>query len=54
MHWTSTGFAQDQHWVRTGSATDQHWINTRAALGFPLATEALRIEALDRIQAEAK
>jgi len=41
--------------VRTlARAVAKAYFNTRAALGFPLATEALRIEALDRIQAEAK
>jgi glycyl-tRNA synthetase alpha chain len=41
--------------VRTlARAVAKAYFNTRAALGFPLATEALRIEALDRIQAEVK
>ena len=41
--------------VRTlARAVAKAYFNTRAALGFPLATEALRIEALNRIQAEAK
>ena len=41
--------------VRTlARAVAKAYFNTRAALGFPLAAEALRIEALDRIQAEAK
>jgi len=41
--------------VRTlARAVAKAYFNTRASLGFPLATEALRIEALDRIQAEAK
>lgn len=35
-------------------AVAKAYFNTRAALGFPLATEALRIDALDRFQAEAK
>ena len=41
--------------VRTlARAVAKAYFDTRAALGFPLATEALRIEALDRIQAEAQ
>lgn len=41
--------------VRTlARAVAKAYFNTRAALDFPLATEALRTEALDRIQAEAK
>lgn len=41
--------------VRTlARAVAKAYFNTRAALGFPLATEALRIDALDRFQAEAK
>jgi glycyl-tRNA synthetase alpha chain len=32
----------------------QAYFNARADLGFPLAKDALRQEALDRIQAEAK
>ena len=35
-------------------AVAKAYFNTRAGLGFPLATEALRIEALERFQAEAK
>ena len=31
----------------------QAYFNARAALGFPLATDALKQEMLDRIQAEA-
>jgi hypothetical protein len=30
------------------------YLNTRATLGFPMATEALRAQALTRLQAEAK
>ncbi len=41
--------------VRTlARAVAQAYFNARADLGFPLATDALRQEALDRIQAEAK
>jgi glycyl-tRNA synthetase alpha chain len=41
--------------VRTLSrAVAQAYFNTRADLGFPLATDTLRQEVLDRIQAEAK
>jgi glycyl-tRNA synthetase alpha chain len=41
--------------VRTlARAVAQAYFNARAALGFPLATAALRAEVLDRIQAEAK
>jgi glycyl-tRNA synthetase alpha chain len=41
--------------VRTlARAVAKAYFDTRAALGFPLATETLRIEALDRIQAEAQ
>ena len=41
--------------VRTlARAVAKAYFNTRAALDFPLATEALRTEALDRMQAEAK
>jgi glycyl-tRNA synthetase alpha chain len=41
--------------VRTlARAVAKAYFNTRAALGFPLAMEALRKEALDRLQAEAK
>lgn len=41
--------------VRTlARAVAKAYFDTRAALGFPLATEALRIEALNRIQAEAQ
>lgn len=41
--------------VRTlARAVAKAYFDTRAALGFPLAPEALRIEALDRIQAEAQ
>ena len=32
----------------------QAYLNVRAELGFPMAADALRTEALDRIQAEAK
>ena len=41
--------------VRTlAKAVAKVYFNARAALGFPLATETLRVEALNRIQAEAK
>jgi glycyl-tRNA synthetase alpha chain len=41
--------------VRTlARAVAQAYFNARADLGFPLATDALRQEVLDRIQAEAK
>jgi glycyl-tRNA synthetase alpha chain len=41
--------------VRTlARAVAQAYFNARADLGFPLAKDALRQEALDRIQAEAK
>lgn len=41
--------------VRTlARAVAQAYFSTRAALSFPLATEALRIEAMDRIAAEDK
>jgi glycyl-tRNA synthetase alpha chain len=41
--------------VRTlARAVAKAYFNTRAALGFPLAMETLRKEALDRLQAEAK
>jgi glycyl-tRNA synthetase alpha chain len=41
--------------VRTlARAVAQAYFNARAALGFPLATDSLRREVLDRVQAEAK
>lgn len=41
--------------VRTlARAVAQAYFDTRAALGFPLAPDTLRMEVLDRIQAEAK
>ena len=41
--------------VRTlARAVAQAYFDARAALGFPLAQDSLRIEALDRLQAEAK
>jgi glycyl-tRNA synthetase alpha chain len=41
--------------VRTLARTvAQAYFDARAALGFPLATEALRMEVLDRVQGEAK
>ena len=40
--------------VRTlARAVAQAYLDARAAMGFPMATESLRQEALDRIQAEA-
>ena len=35
-------------------AVAQAYFETRAALGFPMASDALREEALSRLQAEAK
>jgi glycyl-tRNA synthetase alpha chain len=41
--------------VRTlARAVAQAYFSARAKMGFPLAPEALRTEALDKIQSEAK